>query len=157
VQRLTQTPADRIQASGRRPRRLAPEPPRLSDEVVSSPAGAGRPGCRAGLPRGSCAQAPGARAGRDPDEPDAWHIPTPGRDREAWRVQASPDAAAAPDDPSAVPWTAPSAGPWGAPRGARPVGGPVPRLEPDGPAAHWAAFSRAPPDRRGGRGRRRRA
>src|SRR6185436_7211333 len=147
VQRLTQTPADRIQASGRRPRRLAPEPPRLSDEVVSSPAGAGRPGCRAGLPRGSCAQAPAARAGRDPDEPDAWHIPTPGRDREAWRVPASPGAAAAPPD---VPWTAPSGVPLGAPLGApwaaRPAAEADPRPERDGPAARWQeAFSRAPP------------
>src|SRR5262245_25389495 len=65
-------------------------------EVVSSPAGAGRPGSRADPPPPSCAQVPRGPGGPDPGESGAWHSPIPARGRGAWPAAACSAAAAAP-------------------------------------------------------------
>src|ERR1700722_11234170 len=79
-----------IQASGAAG---APAPASLAAKAeidaptgVNWPAGAGRPGCRAGPPRRGYAQAPAVHAGPVRAAPRAWRTPTPVPD-------AAPDAA----------------------------------------------------------------
>src|SRR5229473_27616 len=114
----------------------------LLQGLVSSPAGAGRPGCRADPPQPNYAQEPAAPWDRAPGGLGAWRIRTPDRGRGApgpgWSGAA---VVLAPDRPAVR----------------RAVVGLELAPGPGEPAGHSPAFFPAPLPPRGGRDRRRQA